>query len=214
MLAQAAAALKISIDELTQEQWTALVRQCASKSRSDLLADIGQGRRLAFAVAQALTAEGKGATKTKARPLSLRGIEGVAVQYAKCCHPIPGDRIVGVLRRGQSLQVHVADCAIARRATGEHEQILDVEWAPDVSGDFLVVIRSYVTDQRGVLARIAVAISEAGANVANVSLERAEGERAVNMVFTLEVRDRGHLARVMRALRRVPEAQRIQRFRT
>ena len=214
MLAQAAAALKISTDELTAEQWTALVKQCGAKSKPDLLADVGQGRRLAFAVAQALTTEGKGAAKGKAGPLSLRGIEGVAVQYAKCCHPIPGDRIVGVLRRGQSLQVHVADCPVARKATGEHEQILDVEWARDVTGDFPVTIRAFVSDQRGVLARVAMEISEAGANIANVSLERAEGERAVNMVFTVEVRGRDHLARVMRALRRVPEALRIQRVRT
>jgi GTP diphosphokinase / guanosine-3',5'-bis(diphosphate) 3'-diphosphatase len=214
MLAQAAAALKISTDELTAEQWAALVKQCGAKSKPDLLADVGQGRRLAFAVAQALTTEGKGAARGKAGPLSLRGIEGVAVQYAKCCHPIPGDRIVGVLRRGQSLQVHVADCPVARKATGEHEQILDVEWARDVTGDFPVTIRAFVSDQRGVLASVATEISEAGANIANVSLERAEGERAVNMVFTVEVRGRDHLARVMRALRRVPEALRIQRVRT
>jgi len=213
MLAQAAGALKISIEDLGPEQWTALVRQCGAKTRIELLADIGQGRRLAFAVAQALTVEGKGATRGKTGPLSLRGIEGVAVQYAKCCHPIPGDRIVGVLRRGQSLQVHVADCPVARKATGEHEQILDVEWSPEVTGDFPVTIRAFVSDQRGALARIAMEISEAGANIANVSLERAEGERAVNMVFTIEVWGRDHLARVMRALRRVPELLKIQRAR-
>ncbi|MBK8739765.1 MAG: bifunctional (p)ppGpp synthetase/guanosine-3',5'-bis(diphosphate) 3'-pyrophosphohydrolase [Betaproteobacteria bacterium] len=213
MLAQAAAALKIAIEDLTAPQWSALVKQCGAKSKSDLLADIGQGRRLAFAVAQALTAEGKGASRGKTGPLSLRGIEGVAVQYAKCCHPIPGDRIVGVLRRGQSLQVHIADCPVARKATGEHEQILDVEWSRDVTGDFPVNVRAFVSDQRGALAHVALEIAEAGANIANVSLERAEGERAVNMVFTLEVQERDHLARVMRALRRVPEVLRIQRVR-
>jgi GTP pyrophosphokinase len=214
MLAQAATALNISTNTLTAEQWTALAKQCRAKSKATLLADIGQGRRLAFAVAQALTTDGKGTPQGKIGPLSLRGIEGVAIQYAKCCHPIPGDRIVGVLRLGQSLQVHIADCPVARKATGEHEQILDVEWARDVTGDFPVTIRAFVSDQRGVLARVAMEISEAGANIANVSLEHAEGERAVNMVFTLEVRGRNHLARVMRAMRRVPEALRIQRVRT
>ena len=82
-----------------------------------------------------------------------------------------------------------------------------------MTGDFPVTIRAFVSDQRGALARVAMEISEAGANIANVSLERAEGERAVNMVFTVEVRGRDHLARVMRALRRVPEALRIQRVR-
>jgi GTP pyrophosphokinase len=207
------ASLRISLDELTQAQWNKLVRHCGAKTKTELLADIGQGRRLAFAVAQALSAEGRSATKVRIGPLTLRGIEGVAVQYAKCCHPIPGDRIVGVLRRGQSLQVHVADCPIVRKATGEHDQILDVEWGLDVTGDFPVTLRAYVSDSRGVLAHIAMEISEAGANIANVELERAEGERAINMLFTVEVTDRDHLARVLRALRGIPETLRIQRVR-
>ena len=213
MLAQAAASLRISLDDLTPQQWTAMVKLCGAKTRTELLADIGQGRRLAFAVAQSLSAEGKKATKVRTGPLTLRGIEGVAVQYAKCCHPIPGDRIVGVLRRGHSLQVHVADCPVVRKATGEYDQILDVEWGLDVTGEYPVTLRAYVSDSRGVLAHIAMEISEAGANIANVELERAEGERAINMLFTVEVADRDHLARVLRALRGIPETLRIQRVR-
>ncbi len=213
MLAQAAASLRMTLEDMTAEQWSALVKHCGAKSKLELLADIGQGRRLAFAVAQALSADGKSATKVRTGPLTLRGIEGVAVQYAKCCHPIPGDPIVGVLRRGQSLQVHVADCPVARKVTGEHDQILDVEWGLDVTGEFPVILRAYVSDSRGALAHIAMEIAEAGANVANVSLERAEGERAVNMLFTLEVNDRDHLARVLRALRAIPETLRVQRVR-
>jgi len=213
MLAQAAAALRISVDELTPHQWTVLVKQCGAKTKIELLADIGQGRRLAFAVAQALSTEGKSAAKVRTGPLTLRGIEGVAIQYARCCHPIPGDRIVGVLRRGQSLQVHVADCPIARKATGEHDQVLDVEWALDVTGEFPVTLRAYVIDTRGALAHIAMEIAEAGADIANVSSERAEGERAVNMLFTIEVTDRDHLARVLRALRGIPETLKISRVR-
>ncbi|MEO7761628.1 MAG: bifunctional (p)ppGpp synthetase/guanosine-3',5'-bis(diphosphate) 3'-pyrophosphohydrolase [Casimicrobiaceae bacterium] len=213
MLTQAALSLRIAIDEMSPQQWTALVKQCGAKSKIDLLSDIGQGRRLAFAVAQALSTEGKNAGKMRAGPLTLRGIEGVAVQYAKCCHPIPGDRIVGVLRRGQSLMVHVAECTVARKTTGEHDQVLDVEWALDVTGEFPVTLRAYVSDARGALAHIAMEISDAGANIANVSLERAEGERAVNMLFTVEVTDRDHLAQVLRALRTIPETLRIQRVR-
>ena len=118
-----------------------------------------------------------------------------------------------MLRRGQSLQVHVADCPIARKATGEHDQILDVEWALDVTGEFPVTLKAYVSDTRGALAHIAMEIAEAGANIANVSSERAEGERAVNMLFTIEVTDRDHLARVLRALRGIPETLKISRVR-
>jgi len=213
MLAQAASSLRIAIDDLTPDQWNTLARHCGAKSKIELLADIGQGRRLAFAVAQALSADGKAQTKARPGPLTLRGIEGVAVQYAKCCHPIPGDRIVGVLRRGQSLQVHVMDCPVARKANGEHDQILDVEWSLDITGDFPVTLKAYVSDTRGALAHIAMEIAEAGANIANVTSERAEGERAVNMLFTIEVTDRDHLARVLRALRGIPETLKIGRVR-
>ena len=213
MLTQAASTLKIPIEQLTAAQWQTLIRHSGAKSKPELMADIGQGRRPAFAVAQLLTPEGKAAARTKPGPLALHGVEGGAVQYAKCCHPIPGDRIIGALRRGQPLHVHVADCAIARRATSDHDHLVDVEWAGDVKGDYPVTVRAFVSDNRGVLARIASEITDAGANIANLSLERADGEREVTMQLTLDVRGRDHLARVLRALRRIPEAMRIQRVR-
>ena len=213
MFAQAAQALKIPIEVLTSEQWATVVRNAGAKSKVDLLADIGQGRRPAFAVAQLLTPDGKAATKPKPGPLALHGTEGGAVQYAKCCHPIPGDRIVGVLRRGQALQVHVSDCPVARRAMGDLDHIVEVDWARDVTGDYPVTIRAFVSDERGLLARITTEIAESGANIANIQLDRAEGEKEVNIQLTLDVRNRDHLARVMRALRRIPEAMRIQRVR-
>ena len=213
MLTQATSALKVALESLTADQWSMLVRNAGAKSKGELLADVGQGRRPAFAVAQLLTPDGKLTGKMRPGPLALHGIEGGAVQYAKCCHPIPGDKIVGVLRRGQSLQVHMNDCPIARRATGDQDHMVDVEWARDVTGDYPVTIRAFVVDQRGVLARIATEITESGANIANLSLDRSEGDREVTVQLTLDVRSRDHLARVMRALRRIPESVRIQRYR-
>ena len=96
---------------------------------------------------------------------------------------------------------------------GDLDHIVDLAWARDVTGDYPVTIRAFVNDQRGLLARLTTEIAESGANIANIQLERAEGEKEVNIQLTLDVRNRDHLARVMRALRRIPEAMRIQRVR-
>jgi len=146
--------------------------------------------------------------------LQLRGVEGVAIQYGKCCRPIPGDIIFGQFRRGQGLLVHTRECQTLKKSRVDSDQIVDVEWAPDIQGVFEAGIRLLVADERGLLARLATEISDAGANIAYVSMERPDGDEVVAMFFSLQVRDRQHLANVMRALRRIPEVRRVQRART
>ena len=103
-----------------------------AKSQQEVFADIGQGKRLSFVVAQALTNPATDAATreamTKPAPITLRGVEGVAIQYAKCCRPIPGDGIVAVFHPGQGLVVHTADCMTLRKTRPEQEQMLDVTW--------------------------------------------------------------------------------------
>jgi GTP diphosphokinase / guanosine-3',5'-bis(diphosphate) 3'-diphosphatase len=220
LLDQALASLKAAPESITPERWDALVREYGSKSRVDVLADIGQGKRLSFVVAQALTrAASRDAEDAPQGPprhgaLQLRGVEGVAIQYGKCCRPIPGDAIVGQFRRGQGLLVHTQDCQTLRKSRVESDQIVDVEWAPKVEGVFEAGIRILVDDQRGLLARLATAIADAAANIEYVSMERPDGDRVVNMFFSVQVQDRKHLAHVMRALRRIPEVKRVHRART
>src|SRR5947207_8152146 len=140
MLEQALASLKALPDSITPERWEALAREYGAKSRVDILADIGQGKRLSFVVAQALTRVATRAPDDapqgppRAGALQLRGVEGVAIQYGKCCRPIPGDAIVGQFRRGQGLFVHTRDCQTLRKSRVENDQIVDVEWAPKVEG--------------------------------------------------------------------------------
>ncbi|HEY2969242.1 MAG TPA: bifunctional (p)ppGpp synthetase/guanosine-3',5'-bis(diphosphate) 3'-pyrophosphohydrolase [Casimicrobiaceae bacterium] len=220
MLEQALASLKAVPESITLERWEALAREYGAKSRLDILADIGQGKRLSFVVAQALTRVATRAPDDapqgppRAGALQLRGIEGVAIQYGKCCRPIPGDAIVGQFRRGQGLLVHTRDCQTLRKNRVENDQIVDVEWAPKVEGVFEAGIRIMVDDQRGLLARLATAIADAGANIEYVSMERPDSDRVVNMFFSVQVQDRKHLAHVMRALRRIPEVKRVHRART
>ena len=220
MLDQALASLKVPSETITWERWEALAREYGAKGRLDILADIGLGKRLSFVVAQALTrAANRGtdepaAAPAKAGALQLRGVEGVAIQYGKCCRPIPGDAIVGQFRRGQGLLVHTRDCHTLRKSRVDTDQIVDVEWAPDAQGVFEAGMRLLVSDQRGLLAQLATAIADAGANIAYVSMERADEGPVFNMFFGVQVRDRKHLANVMRALHRIPEVKRVQRART
>jgi GTP pyrophosphokinase len=220
MLEQALASLKVPPESITWERWDALGREYGAKGRLDILADIGLGKRLSFVVAQALTRAaaraGDEPLPTSAKPgtLQLRGVEGVAIQYAKCCRPIPGDAIFGQFRRGQGLLVHTKDCQTLKKSRVDSDQIVDVEWAPDVQGVFETGIRLLVADERGLLAKLATEIADAGANIAYVSMERPDGGDVVAMFFTVQVRDRRHLAHVIFALRHIPEVKRIQRART
>jgi len=220
MLEQALASLKVSPRSITGESWDALLRDYGAKSRLEVLAEIGLGKRLSFVVAQALTrtsgrvADDAPAGRARADALQLRGVEGVAIQYSKCCRPIPGDAIVGQFRRGQGLLVHTRDCQTLRKGRVDTDQIVDVEWAPEVDGVFEAGVRLLVDDRRGLLARLATEIADAGANIEYLSMERPDGDRVVNMFFSVQVRDRRHLAHVMRALHRIAEVRRIHRART
>ncbi|HUH93242.1 MAG TPA: bifunctional (p)ppGpp synthetase/guanosine-3',5'-bis(diphosphate) 3'-pyrophosphohydrolase [Casimicrobiaceae bacterium] len=220
MLEQALSSLKVSPRSITGERWDALMRDYGARSRVEILADIGLGKRLSFVVAQALTRASARVTDdapsghARADALQLRGVEGVAIQYSKCCRPIPGDAIVGQFRRGQGLLVHTRDCQTLRKGRVDTDQVVDVEWAPEVDGVFEAGVRLLVDDRRGLLARLATEIADAGANIEYLSMERPDGDRVVNMFFSVQVRDRRHLAHVMRALRRIPEVRRIHRART
>src|SRR5262249_57645761 len=111
------------------EGWDAVLREYGAKSRLEILADIGLGKRLAFVVGQALTgaaartADEPASGPTRTGTLQLRGVEGVAIQYSKCCRPIPGDAIVGQFRRGQGLLVHTRDCQTLRKGRVDTDQI-------------------------------------------------------------------------------------------
>jgi GTP pyrophosphokinase len=215
LLNQALAAFKSSPDQISDDQWERLLKENSAKTRQEVLADIGLGKQLAIVIARQLLsiAEPKG-SKTEKLPGSLiiRGLEGMALQFAKCCHPIPGDPIIGFLRKGHGLVIHTHDCPLARKTRGDPEKWLDVEWAPDTKKLFSVNIKMVVANERGVLAKIAAVIAETGSNIDNVNLEPGDSSAYTIIDFTLQVSNRLHLAQIMRGLRRVPEVIRILRL--
>jgi GTP pyrophosphokinase len=218
LLNQALATLKVEPETITWDSWEALAKEYGTKSQLEILADIGVGKRLSFVVAQALARTAGKAEEpplpTKQGTLSLRGVEGVAIQYAKCCRPIPGDALIGQFRKGQGLLVHMRDCAALKKQRVDSAELVDVEWASDVQGDFDAGIRLLVSDRRGLLADLATAIADAQANIDAFSMEKPDGAGVIAMFFGVQVRDRRHLAAVMRNVHRIKDVRKVQRART
>ncbi|MGH8631585.1 MAG: RelA/SpoT family protein, partial [Burkholderiales bacterium] len=214
LLTQALLALRSAPDKVSDTHWDKLLKESAAKSRQEVLADIGLGKQLAIVVARKLLSIGEPKDGRNELPgtVVIRGSEGMALQFAKCCHPIPGDPIIGFLRKGHGLVIHTHDCPVARKTRGDPEKWLDVEWAPDTKKLFAVSIKLVVANQRGVLAKVAAEIAETGSNIDNVSLEPGDSSAYSNIDFTLQVTNRLHLAQIMRSLRRIPEVIRITRL--
>jgi GTP pyrophosphokinase len=150
---------------------------------------------------------------THAAPVVIRGTEGMALVMASCCTPIPGDEIVGHMRRDQGLAVHQSDCANASRARrADPERWLDMQWAEETTGTFSLNLDVHAINERGVLGRVAAALAEAGSNIQNVHIDDDGSEIAV-IHFKVQARDRQHLAHVIRTLRRVKQVSKVLRVR-
>ncbi|MFA6920931.1 MAG: bifunctional (p)ppGpp synthetase/guanosine-3',5'-bis(diphosphate) 3'-pyrophosphohydrolase [Gallionella sp.] len=209
LLNQALNALGFKPADIQESCWNKLLRDTGIKTRQEILADIGLGRRLNMVVAKQLACSGETVvSEPKIKPvITIQGTEGMAVQFATCCRPIPGDPIIGVIKSGQGLVIHTHDCPALRK--GHSGQWLDVVWDKNISRTFAVSLKLLVANQRGVLAKIAAAIADAESNIENVSFAN-EGEYTA-LHFTLEVNNRRHLAGIMRSMRVIPEVIRIFR---
>ncbi|MFP5467801.1 MAG: RelA/SpoT family protein [Gammaproteobacteria bacterium] len=235
MLAQALRSEGISAlpseDGEHRNTWEKLLRFSGNKTRAELLSDIGMGKRIANMVGKKLAVL---LSETGLKPdallisreryasgqdevvsqgvVSLDGSEGASVQYAPCCRPIPGDRIVGYLGRGEGLVVHVEDCPTGKRLLArDSERFLPVEWADDTVRMFDVAVVVTVTNGKGVLARVASAIAKAEADITHVDMGDEPAQTATDIRFTVAVRDRAHLATVLRVLKRTHSVIKAQR---
>ncbi|PLX75587.1 MAG: guanosine-3',5'-bis(diphosphate) 3'-pyrophosphohydrolase [Azoarcus sp.] len=208
----------LTLGQISTFAWDRFLRDRGVRIKKDIFADIGLGKRLPVIVArrlsQAQDQESGRPDVVKPKPagaIQIRGSEGIAVQLARCCQPIPGDPIIGTIRKGQGLEVHLHDCPVVAKLRGDRARWVDVEWEPSDERLFDVTIRVLSKNSRGVLARVASAISEEDCNIQTVNMDNEQGDyTALNL--TVQVCDRMHLARVMRAVRRVPEVVRIGRL--
>ncbi len=214
LLVQALRSLKANPDEVGEAHWKSFFKGDSARSREEVLGDIGLGKRLAVVVARKLLAVAEPGPESAGRldAITIRGTEGLAVQFAPCCRPIPGDPIIAQIKKGQGLVVHTHDCPAIHPFHFDPEKWVDVQWGAAPDRFFDVNVRITAANQRGVLARLAAEISEADSNIDHIETEQRASQSYTTIVFTVQVRNRMHLAHVFRHLRRIPEVVRLQRL--
>ncbi|MCC7152458.1 MAG: bifunctional (p)ppGpp synthetase/guanosine-3',5'-bis(diphosphate) 3'-pyrophosphohydrolase [Rubrivivax sp.] len=211
--------------------WQQLTRWSGNRHRGDLMIDIGLGRKIAVIVAKRLAqlmrergSRPDAVTLTLGRyaiddavptqsVVFVDGTEGASVQLAPCCRPIPGDAIVGYLGRGEGLVVHTAECRTGRRLhERDSERWMKVEWAEELTRSFETGVMALVRNTKGALAQVASAIAAAEADIRHLDMGTETGLETAELRLLLSVRDRLHLADVLRALRRNPAVLRVWRI--
>ena len=207
--------LKTSFDRLDQNQLHKLLEEYKLDTEEDLLRDIGLGNRIAPLIARELTVNGKstagnGENKRTSSPFVIKGTEGMVVNFPKCCYPIPGDPILGFASAGRGIVIHHQSCKSIAEFKKHPEKWINVEWENVIDRDFPTYIRLDAINQRGVLATVASAIADQEANILNVDIQDKD-DRYTTLEFVIEVRDRHHLAHVMRRIRGIKHVSQIRR---
>jgi guanosine-3',5'-bis(diphosphate) 3'-pyrophosphohydrolase len=226
LLNHALAAESLTLEEIPRETLDVLVAEYGLPDAEALFEDIGLGKRIAPLVARRLVPAAAGETvRTESavpvpmdgpvdgkdtQPLFIKGSEGMVVNFAKCCHPIPGDPILGFVSAGRGIVVHTQSCRNRSEYMNRPEKWIDLQWEGGIEGEFAAEIRIEVVNQKGVLATVAAAIAEMDANIENVQTEDRDGFYST-LNFVIGVNGRRHLARIIRRLRSIQEVLRITR---
>ena len=214
----------------SQPIWDKLLRFTGNRSRTELLTEIGLGRRIASIVAKRLStllieagAKPNALLLTRERysameqglqtSLVLDGSENTSVKYAPCCRPIPGESIVGYLGRGEGLIIHASDCAVAQRLQHkDSERFTAVEWSEELQRSFETGIVVTVANGKGVLARVAAALAAAEVDINHVDMGDEEAQETTDLRFIITVRDRSQLELALQKLKRIPAVLRALRI--
>lgn len=216
LLSQFLANYGASLDDIDHDQLAQLLDEAEFKTLDDLLEDIGMGNRMAYVVARRLRpaehVEHDPGLTEQGRPLAIRGAEGMVMQYARCCHPIPGDSIIGHISSGRGLVVHRTDCRNIGYLRDNPEKTIYLEWSDPQSNEeeFVVGLFLEVESQRGIIANLATAAASVGANLLKIDSGERDGQ-LFSVQMELTVYNRVHLARVIRKLRSLRSVNHINR---
>ncbi len=191
---------------------TAVLQQHHCKTEEDLIEIIGLGHQSPNTIAEALLQINQKTAVTllkpaiinqlKQNPLAIKGNEGKILTFALCCHPIPGDVILGIIQPDQGIIIHAEHCKQITKTRHRSEQLIPVYWDDHIKGLFKVEVRLEAKNQPGVLAQLATAIAHSKANIENVNIADRDGHYS-NVIITLSVCNRVHLAQVLRRLRSI-----------
>ncbi len=218
LLKKSLANYSLSLKKLPQAVIDFTLQETQLKTLDDLLQEIGLGNRAAALVAQRMTALAKETTDAKATvtssveeiPLMIKGTEGAVINFATCCYPVPGDPIIGVIDVGKGVLVHLERCQQIAKLRRHPDRVMPLRWSEQAVGEFPVLIRVQVVNERGILAVLALAISDVDANIEDINIEERDGIHFL-LTFKIMVHDRTHLARVIRKLRQIKQVVKIMR---
>jgi (p)ppGpp synthase/HD superfamily hydrolase len=180
------------------------------KDRDELLAQIGLGERLAPLVARRLLPGGHDEAG-KITPLTVAGTEGLLVTYARCCRPIPDDPIIAFLSAGRGIVIHRDACGNVEDFHKHPEKWQPVTWQANLNRYFSAEVRIEAANKIGMLANVSAAIAGTDTNIGQASVEQRDGDVSL-IKLEVEVKDRKHLARVVRTIRQMPEVLRVSRY--
>ncbi|MDP7455553.1 MAG: RelA/SpoT family protein, partial [Gammaproteobacteria bacterium] len=219
LLNKALASFGGQLDTIPQENIENVLQQTNLASLDQLLEEIGLGNRMSYMIAQRMAVNTNNVSETESKAadsygsLAIRGSEGMVMNYAKCCHPIPGDPIVGHISSGRGMVIHTDNCNNIADIRDNPEKCVSVRWDPDVEGEFSVELKVELENQRGIIATLATTITGAEANIEKIStLERDARFSIVNL--SLNVRNRVHLALVMKRVRLIKPVTRVTRVKS
>jgi guanosine-3',5'-bis(diphosphate) 3'-pyrophosphohydrolase len=212
-------AMDLHLEQIDEKRIHDLLKLIAKPSLDDLLEDIGLGNKMPFLIAKRLSQDDvHGALKledtqlARTAPLIIKGTEGMIITLAKCCRPIPGDAIVGFYNPGKGIVVHHNECHNSSDTRKKQANWLEVEWSQDLTTEFPAELRLEVMNRTGTLATILAAISEMNSNIENVSVADQDDKICVDLI-TLSVKNRVHLAEIMRKLKKLPIVVKLERVR-
>ena len=191
-----------------------LLRELGAQSLDEIFMDIGLGNRRAPLVAHCLISPRDPVTSSliQPSPLVIRGTEGLVLSFAKCCYPIPGDPVVGLISAGRGLVIHRATCRNVAPHLDKPDKYVPVQWSPEPIGEYTASIRVLSGNRRGALASLAARIANESANIEKCAFEERQGGVATSIKFLINVKDRQHLARIMRTLRISPNVFKVVRI--
>ena len=213
LLDKALLSLGSSLDNLTNQQKNLLLKTTQTTDFDTILKEIGTGNRVAILTAKQLLPEADIAETTtdkKGKPLVIKGTEGMILKYAKCCHPIPGDSIQGHLNSGRGLVVHTDQCPHIRDIARKEGKVIDLIWNDEIDTEFTVPISIDIKHQRGLIASLATKINRLNTNIESINVFDVDAYHS-RVDLTIGVKDRIHLARIMRHIRNIKSVTHITR---
>jgi guanosine-3',5'-bis(diphosphate) 3'-pyrophosphohydrolase len=218
MLDRALDALGSSLDAIAPTTLDRFLKTSKLKRLEELLSDIALGNRMPDVVARQLlgsrwkkTAGPKAGVAPAPEKIRISGGERGVLSFANCCHPLPGDDIIGYLSSGKGIVVHRVECPNVVELRRSPERLVAIEWDRDVKGDYRAQLHIEVINRPGVLATVAAAIAAADSNIENVEYVERDAS-AATLLFSMEVKSRKHLADVIRRVRRTGVVSAVRRY--